>query len=169
MNVLAHAGSEMHNQQATYIAAKFDNVFLEPSWVGVLGVQSMIKKVGCSKILFSSDNIYNIPVEMAKYRSLLKKEEDLERYGGRKVSLRGLYGPASDADQPAMRRLERSRFRSACFGRPLRASLASHAPVPSRPVACQRLRVLFDASIIGDVGRLWAAWPGPQTSQSRSE
>lgn len=77
--VLAHAGSEMHNQQATYIAAKFDNIFLEPSWVGVLGVQNMIKKVGCSRILFSSDNIYNIPVEMAKYRSLLKKEEDLER------------------------------------------------------------------------------------------
>lgn len=77
--VLAHAGSEMHNQQATYLARKFDNVFLEPSWVGVLGISSMIKQLGTSKLLFSSDNIYNIPVEIAKYKSLIKKEEDLEK------------------------------------------------------------------------------------------
>jgi predicted TIM-barrel fold metal-dependent hydrolase len=76
--VLAHAGSEMHNQQATYLAKKFDNVFLEPSWVGVLGVMNMIEQVGCGKILFSSDNIYNIPVELAKYRSLIKNTAELE-------------------------------------------------------------------------------------------
>lgn len=76
--VLAHAGSEMHNQQATYLAAKYDNVFLEPSWVGVLGVMNMLKTVGCGKILFSSDNANNIPVELAKYRSLIPKAEDLE-------------------------------------------------------------------------------------------
>ena len=77
--VLAHAGSEMHNQQATYLAAKYDNVYLEPSWVGVIGVMNMVKRVGCSKIMFSSDNIYQIPVELAKYRSVIKNEDDLER------------------------------------------------------------------------------------------
>jgi uncharacterized protein len=76
--VLAHAGSEMHNQQATYLARVYDNVYLEPSWVGTLGVQNMISQVGCSKILFSSDNVYQIPVEIAKYRSLIKKQEDLD-------------------------------------------------------------------------------------------
>jgi predicted TIM-barrel fold metal-dependent hydrolase len=77
--VLAHAGSEMHNQQATYLAKKHDNLFLEPSWVGVLGVMNMIEQVGCGKILYSSDNIYNIPVELAKYRSVVKKPEELEK------------------------------------------------------------------------------------------
>lgn len=77
--VLAHAGSEMHNQQATYIAKKYDNVYLEPSWVGVLGVEKMITQVGCGKILFSSDSISNIPVEMAKYKSLIKNQGDLEK------------------------------------------------------------------------------------------
>ena len=77
--VLAHAGSEMHNQQATYLAAKFDNVYLEPSWVGVLGVMNMIKTVGCGKIMYSSDNIYNIPVELAKYKSLIPNPDDLDR------------------------------------------------------------------------------------------
>ena len=77
--ILAHAGSEMHNQQATYLAKTFDNLFLEPSWVGVLGVMNMIKTLGCGKILYSSDNIYNIPVELAKYRSLIKDPDDLEK------------------------------------------------------------------------------------------
>lgn len=77
--VLAHAGSEMHNQQATYIAKKYENVYLEPSWVGVIGVENMIKQVGCGKIMFSSDSINNIPVELAKYKSLIKNAEDLEK------------------------------------------------------------------------------------------
>lgn len=77
--VLAHAGSEMHHQQAIYLARKFENVYLEPSWVGVIGVMNMIKQVGCSKIMFSSDNIHQIPVELAKYRSVMKDEFDLEK------------------------------------------------------------------------------------------
>ncbi len=77
--VLAHAGSEMHNQQAIYLAEKFDNVFLEPSWVGVIGVGNMVKRIGCGKILFSSDNIYQIPVELAKYRSVISDAAELEK------------------------------------------------------------------------------------------
>ena len=77
--ILAHAGSEMHNRQAAYRAAGPDNVFLEPSWVGVIGVGNMIRTVGCGKIMFSSDNIYQIPVEPAKYRSIINNEADLEK------------------------------------------------------------------------------------------
>lgn len=76
--VIAHAGSEMHNAQAAYLAKKFENVYLEPSWVGVLGVMNMMKQVGCTKIMYSSDNIYNIPVEIAKYRSLVRNQSDLD-------------------------------------------------------------------------------------------
>jgi predicted TIM-barrel fold metal-dependent hydrolase len=47
--------------------------------VGVLGVMNMIEQVGCGKILYSSDNIYNIPVELAKYRSVVKSPEELEK------------------------------------------------------------------------------------------
>lgn len=84
--VLAHAGSEMHNQQAIYLAAKFDNVYLEPSWVGVIGVGNMIRRLGCGKIMYSSDNIRQIPVELAKYRSLIEDEKDLERVLWRNVA-----------------------------------------------------------------------------------
>ena len=77
--VLAHAGSEMHNQQATYLARKWDNVYLEPSWVGAVGVQNMIREVGCGKILFSSDSVYQIPVELAKYRALIDDPDELDK------------------------------------------------------------------------------------------
>ena len=80
--VLAHAGSEMHNQQAIYLARKFENVFLEPSWVGVIGCSNMLKAIGASRILYSSDNIHQIPVELAKYKSIVKKEEDLNKILG---------------------------------------------------------------------------------------
>lgn len=76
--VLAHAGSEMHNQQALYLAKKYKNVYLEPSWVGTSAVANILKEVGSRKILFSSDNVYQIPVELAKYRSVIPNDEDLE-------------------------------------------------------------------------------------------
>lgn len=77
--VLAHAGSEMHNQQAVYLARKYENVFLEPSWVGVIGVKKMVNQIGCEKIMYSSDNVDNIPVELAKYRSVIYNQEDLDK------------------------------------------------------------------------------------------
>ena len=77
--VLAHAGSEMHNQQATYVARKYDNVYLEPSWVGVIGLEKMVQQIGCDKIMFSSDTINNIPVELAKYKSVIKSQSNLQK------------------------------------------------------------------------------------------
>ena len=77
--ILAHAGSESFNQQARLLAQKLDNVYLEPSWCGTNAVKHMIEKVGCDKILFSSDNFDQIPVELAKYRQIIKNEDDLEK------------------------------------------------------------------------------------------
>lgn len=77
--VLAHAGSEISNQQAIYVASKFDNVYLEPSWVGVIAVGNMYRRLGAGRLMFSSDNLYQIPVELAKYRSVIADDNDLEK------------------------------------------------------------------------------------------
>jgi uncharacterized protein len=77
--VLAHAGAEMHNQQAISLARRYANVYLEPSWVGTIGVQNMIRAVGCGRILYSSDSVYQIPVELAKYRALITDPADLDK------------------------------------------------------------------------------------------
>ena len=76
--ILAHAGSESFHQQARLIARQLDNVFLEPSWCGTNAVKHMIEELGCTKIMFSSDNFDQIPVELAKYRQIIKNEDDLE-------------------------------------------------------------------------------------------
>ena len=77
--ILAHAGSESFHQQARIIAQELDNVYLEPSWCGTNAVKHMIEEVGCDKIMFSSDNFDQIPVELAKYRQIIKNPEDLEK------------------------------------------------------------------------------------------
>jgi predicted TIM-barrel fold metal-dependent hydrolase len=39
----------------------------------------MYRELGGGKIMFSSDNVYQIPVELAKYRSVIHDENDLDR------------------------------------------------------------------------------------------
>ena len=69
--ILAHAGSDMFAEQALVLASQFDHVYLEPSWLNILNVQKAVKKIGPEKLMFSSDIAINIPVELAKYRTLL--------------------------------------------------------------------------------------------------
>jgi predicted TIM-barrel fold metal-dependent hydrolase len=76
--VLAHAGSNLMQTSAIYLAKTHDNVYLEPSWIPVINVSSMLKAVGSSKIMFSSDMAENVPMELLKYRLAVKNTEDLE-------------------------------------------------------------------------------------------
>ncbi len=77
--VLAHAGGEMFCHSAICLARKFDNVFLEPTWVGAPGVARMLAELGGTKVMFSSDLPVQLPVELAKYRSLITDAGLLER------------------------------------------------------------------------------------------
>lgn len=76
--ILAHAGTDSFAQQALYIAKKFQNVYLEPSWLTIYNTRKMINTLGASKIMFSSDQAINIPVELTKYRTLINNKKDLE-------------------------------------------------------------------------------------------
>lgn len=77
--VLAHAGADMFFQQALYLARENDNVYLEPSWSSILNVRKALKTIGPEKIMFSTDHAINAPVELAKYRTLIEDEKQLER------------------------------------------------------------------------------------------
>ena len=76
--VLAHAGTDLLFAQAHYLASQFEQVYLEPSWLSILNVQKALKSLGPDKIMFSSDHSINIPVELAKYRTLLEGSPQLE-------------------------------------------------------------------------------------------
>jgi uncharacterized protein len=77
--VIAHAGGDMFFQQALYLARHHDNVYLEPSWINVMNVKKALDSIGAGKIMFSSDQALNAPVELAKYKAAIKKPSDLER------------------------------------------------------------------------------------------
>jgi uncharacterized protein len=77
--IIAHGGSDLYFQQALYITSEFENVYMEPSWLSILNTRKLIKTVGVSRVMFSSDHGINVPVELAKYRTLLEDEKQLER------------------------------------------------------------------------------------------
>jgi len=77
--ILAHAGTDLFFQQALYLAREFDNVYMEPSWLSILNVRKAIKQIGVERIMFSSDHAINVPVELAKYKTLIEDKDDLER------------------------------------------------------------------------------------------
>jgi uncharacterized protein len=95
--VLAHAGSDMYFQQALYLARHFDNVWLEPSWINVMNIEKAYKSVGPTKLMFSSDQALNAPVELTKYRRVIRSPADLERVlSGTVIEVFGL-SPAAKA------------------------------------------------------------------------
>jgi uncharacterized protein len=77
--ILAHGGSDLMTQQVIFLASEYENVFVEPSWLNILAVGGMLKILGPGKIMFSSDMPANIPVELAKYRSLTGDQAVLEQ------------------------------------------------------------------------------------------
>lgn len=68
--VLAHAGMLTYASEATLAARLCDNIFLECSWSATMHLQKMIREIGTHKMMFGSDHISNLPVELAKLRAL---------------------------------------------------------------------------------------------------
>ena len=77
--ILAHAGSDALIQQAIYLGRKYNNVYLEPSWINILNFRTIIKELGVEKVMFSTDEITNTPIELVKYRTIIKDKDELEK------------------------------------------------------------------------------------------
>ena len=76
--VLAHAGGGTFGADAIVTAQECPNVYLETSWVTVYDLAGMVEKVGPQRVMFGTDIPSNIPVELAKYRTLGLSESELE-------------------------------------------------------------------------------------------
>lgn len=77
--VLCHAGMAPFAQEALDLALTRSNVYLETSWLPVYALRHAIRTLGAERILFGSDIILNIAVELAKFRALELTESDAER------------------------------------------------------------------------------------------
>ena len=77
--ILAHAGSGLMVEQASIMAKKFDNVYLEPSWLPGPFIKSLVKNIGAEKdyvfirhLHQLKDRIRKIPMCCEKNRRLRK-------------------------------------------------------------------------------------------------
>lgn len=73
--ILAHAGTDLLFAQALQLAERHAQVYLEPSWLSILCVQKALDTLGPTRLLFSSDHCENLPVELAKYRTVLAGDD----------------------------------------------------------------------------------------------
>lgn len=76
--VLAHAGFGVFAAEALLAARSADNIFLEPSWCPVFQVREFHRQLGPSRLLFGSDHVENMAVELLKWRSAGLSDADLE-------------------------------------------------------------------------------------------
>ncbi|MER7455942.1 amidohydrolase family protein [Micromonospora sp. NPDC126480] len=65
--VLCHAGFGAFCGEAIEVAHARPNVYLEPSWCPAFSVRQMVRRLGAHRVMFGSDHIENIPVELAKF------------------------------------------------------------------------------------------------------
>lgn len=76
--VIAHTGGNEMQEQALILAKKYENVYLEPSWMPGVCIAAMVKAIGADRILFSSDSAANLGVALSTFRLSIKDPEDLE-------------------------------------------------------------------------------------------
>ena len=75
--ILAHAGYEIYSLEAYVAASECDNIYLEPSWCTVHYLKWLVKRLSTERILFGSDAVANLPIELTKYRALNLSKEAL--------------------------------------------------------------------------------------------
>jgi uncharacterized protein len=63
---LAHAGFSVFTAEALVAARVCPNIVLEPSWCTAGQIQGMIGSLGADRVMFGSDHLTNLPVELAK-------------------------------------------------------------------------------------------------------
>jgi uncharacterized protein len=75
--VILHSGKYFADE-AIIIAENFDNFYLETTWTPINVIKKFINKVGSNRILFGSDCIENISIELMKYKKLDLEPEELK-------------------------------------------------------------------------------------------
>jgi len=66
--IIAHAGNVEGLDESIDLAMRYDNVFLEPSWIDTAGIKKILAVIGADKCMFSSDVMSNIEPELRTFR-----------------------------------------------------------------------------------------------------
>jgi hypothetical protein len=75
--VLAHAGWGLYSQEAVVAAEVCANIYLEPSWCPSFSLEHMVRAIGVERLLFGSDHLSNLSVELAKFHAIQLSDDEL--------------------------------------------------------------------------------------------
>jgi predicted TIM-barrel fold metal-dependent hydrolase len=64
--------------EAFLAAQECPNVYLETSWTAAHHIEHFVELYGADRVMFAGDEASNVPIELAKYRSLKLSPDDLE-------------------------------------------------------------------------------------------
>lgn len=67
---LAHAGFSVFTPEAVVAAEVCPNIVLEPSWCTAGQIAGMVRTLGADRVMFGSDHLSNLPVELAKLAAI---------------------------------------------------------------------------------------------------
>lgn len=73
--VVAHAGMGLMAREAVILAKLCPNVYLEPTWIGVADMKMIYEEVGAERIMFSSDHVNNVPVQLEIFKAVIPEGE----------------------------------------------------------------------------------------------
>lgn len=76
--ILAHSGLVVTAGEAMIAAGESENIYLETSWTAPHHIEHFVEEFGADRVMFASDELANIPVELAKYESLSLTVEEKE-------------------------------------------------------------------------------------------
>jgi uncharacterized protein len=76
--ILSHSGLVITAGEAMIVANEAENIYLETSWTAPHHIEHFVEQFGASRVMFASDELANIPVELAKYKSLELDQTDKE-------------------------------------------------------------------------------------------
>jgi predicted TIM-barrel fold metal-dependent hydrolase len=94
---LAHAGFSIYAPEAIVAAKVCPNIVLEPSWCTAGQIANMIAAVGPARVMFGSDHLTNIPVELAKVEGIGMTPEHRAAYLGETALRVFRLSPSDDA------------------------------------------------------------------------
>lgn len=76
--ILAHSGMISFAGEAILAASECPNIILETSWTAAHHIEHFVEMFGADRVMYAGDEASNVPIELAKYRSLKMSPEDKE-------------------------------------------------------------------------------------------
>ncbi len=77
--ILAHAGMISFVGEAFLAMAECPNAYVDTSWTAPHHIEHFVHLYGAERVMFAGDEAANVPVEVAKYKSLKLSDDDVEQ------------------------------------------------------------------------------------------